>query len=210
MNQASNKINVNIENNTVKFNKSSSKVLVNNFAMQNYDQTFTENLINVIQNDAYGLYQARPKTAFDTVSSQKHLSDENVSEYLSKINIFTKELGIFQNVVMTPDENARLLTKCDGLITDFESEYNELTKIANEVVAEYYNKINEDYVSVKITKKGIIGKTLIVKMGISFVIGAILAFILMVFIISCEDRKEINKRKALIKSIKERNKREGA
>lgn len=208
--QTSNKINVNIENYTVKYNKAFSKVETNDFAMENYDQTFTENLINVIQNEEYGLYQARPKTAFDTVSRQKHESDESVSEYGSKISIFSKELDIYDNVVTTPEEHSRLIAKCDGLITDFENEYTELTTIANEVVEEYYNSVNEEFISAKITAKGFISKNLIVKMGASFILGMVLAFVIAVFVLSFEDRLKVNKKKKLIESIKAKNNVEGA
>lgn len=208
--QASNKTNVNIENYRVKYKKASSKVYTNNFAMQNYDQTFTENLINVIQNEEYGLYQARPKTAFDTVSRQKHESDESVSEYGSKIKIFSKELDIYQNVSTTPDEYDRLIKKCDGLIEDFEEDYTELSNVANQVIEEYYNSINEEFITAKITKKGLISKKLIVKMGIVFALGAILAFIISVFALSFEDRLKVNKRKKMIEAIRENNNKEGA
>lgn len=210
VNQASNKINVNIENNDVKYKKSSSKVNANDFAMKNYDQTFTENLINVIQNDSYGLYQARPKTAFDTVSRQKYDADENVSEYSSKILIFKNELSMFKNVVTTPDEHNRLIEKCDGLIMDFENKYAELSNVANEVVSEYYNYVNEDFVSSKITRKPLITKRLIVKMGIAFLLGVILAFVVIVIIETYTDRKKINERKQIIQSIKNNNNGEEA
>lgn len=203
--QAANKINVNIEENTLKYKKSLSKVYINSFAMKNYDQTFTENLINVIRNDEYGLYQARPKTAFDKVSRQKYESDEGVSEYNSKIDIFNRELGIYQNVVTTPDEHQRLIEKCDGLITAFEDAYSKLTKTANEIIEEYFNSVNEEFISAKITPKGLITKNLIVKMGIVFCLGAMLAFIVTVFTLTIRDRSNVNKRKKQIMSIKENN-----
>ncbi|MBE7033789.1 MAG: hypothetical protein E7406_06130 [Ruminococcaceae bacterium] len=205
LNQTSNKINVNIENYTVKYNKSLSKVEINDYAMKNYDQTFTENLINVIQNDEYGLYQARPKTAFDTVSRQKHESNESVSEYNSKISIFSKELDIYDDVVMAPEEHERLIVKCDGLIDSFKKEYEELSALANEVVEEYYTSVNEEFISTNITPKELISKNLIVKMGIAFLLGVVFAFVIAVFAISIRDRRKINKKKKLIESIKTRN-----
>lgn len=208
--QASNKINVNIENYGLKRNKAGSKSYVNTYAMQNYDQTFTENLINVIQNDDYGLYQARPKTAFDTVSVGKHTSDENVAEYETKLNIFGKELAIYQNVVTTPDEYARLTAKCDELIVNFEKEYLELTEVAREVVTDYYNKSNENYITAKITKKGLLSKNFIIKSGISFILGAAFAFVLVVFVSSHNDKRKVKKKKKLIKKIKKQNNRKGA
>ena len=203
--QTSNKINVNIENYVLKYNKSLSKVEINDYAMKNYDQTFTENLINVIQNDEYGLYQARPKTAFDTVSRQKHESNESVSEYNSKISIFSKELAVYDDVVMAPEEHERLIVKCDGLMEDFKKEYVELSALANEVVEEYYNTVNEEFISSNITPKELISKKLIVKMGIAFLLGVVFAFIIAVFAISFRDRRKINKKKKLIEAIKTRN-----
>ena len=200
--QTSNKINVNIENNTLKYRKALSSVETNDYAMKNYDQTFTENLINVIRNDDYGLYQARPKTAFDTVSQQKFESDESVSEYGSKIDIFNRELEIYQNIATTPDEYKRLSVKCQGLITAFEEDYAELTKTANEVIAEYFNHVNEDFISSKVTKRGLISKNLILKTGMAFCLGAMLAFIATVFALTIKDRAEVNKRKKQLISIK--------
>lgn len=210
VNQATNKINVNIENNRLKYNKAFSEVYMNSFAMDNYDQTFTENLINVIQNEDYGLYQARPKTAFDTVSRQKYDADERTAEYDTKINIFTKELGIYQNVITTPEEHARLIEKCNVLIKNFEEEYESLTTVANEIIAEYYNSVNEGFITSKVTHKGLISKTLIVKMGIMFVIGCVFAFVIAVFVLSAKDNIEVKRRKNLIKSIKSDNQKEGA
>ena len=208
--QATNKINVNIENNRLKYNKASSKVWVNTYAMQNYDQTFTENLINVIQNEEYGLYQARPKTAFDTVSSQKHSSDESVSEYETKINTFIKELGVFQNITTSIEDYNRLAAKSDVLMARFEKDYKDLTKIANEVVEEYFNTTNENFITAKITSKGIISKNLIIKMGIAFSLGACLAFALAVLIASVRDKLNIRRKKKLIEDIKKINEEEGA
>ena len=203
--QATNKINVNIENNTVKLNKSQSKVEINSFAMQNYDQTFTENLINVIQNEQYGLYQARPKTAFDTVSRQKYEAYESVSKYETKINIFQNELNIYENVITTPEEHSRLTEKCDNLMATFKKEYSDITEISNEVVEEYFNVTNENYISAKITPKELINEKNIIKAGIAFALGAFLAFVLCVMHISAKDRRKVKKKKLLIDAIKKNN-----
>ena len=206
--QTTNKINVNIENNRLKYNKSLSKVEINSFAMQNYDQTFTENLINVIQNEQYGLYQARPKTAFDTIARQKYESDESVSEYETKINIFENELNIYGNVITTPEEHNRLIEKCNNLMANFEKEYAKLTKTANEIIEEYFNSTNENYISAKITPKGLINKNAIVKCGIVFALGVVVAFVAGILYVSIKDRRRINKKKKLIDEIKKNNREE--
>jgi len=200
--QASGKINVNIENNTLKFNKSNSRVEINSFAMQNYDQTFTENLINVIQNKDYGLYQARPKTAFDTVSMQKHSADEDVAKYETKINVFTNEMNVYQNVITTPEEHQRLITKCDNLIKAFLDEYNELTSTSLEVIKDYYNTTNENYITAKISKRGLISKSLILKLGFVFAIGAIFTFVVAIFVLFVKDRKTVSEKKKQLESIR--------
>lgn len=206
--QTTNKINVNIENNRLKYNKKSSEVEITTFAMENYDQTFTENLINVIQNEEYGLYQARPKTAFDSISQRKHESDESVSEYETKIGIFEKELDIYENVSTTPAEQKRLLEKCDQLILSFEEEYSELAKISNQVVEEYFNSTNENYITAKITPKSLINKKAIIKAGVAFVLGVLIAFVFGVSYLSIKDRRRVKKKKALIDEIKKNNKEE--
>lgn len=205
----SNKLNVNIENNTLKTNKYRDRAQINTFAMTNYDHTFTENLINVVQNKEYGLYQARPKTAFDTVVQQKHEAEEAVAEYTAKINEFNTELQRYSSIVQTPEEHSRLTQKCEELMAAFEAEYTELSQLAGEVVTEYYNAVNENYLSAKISKKGLFTEAFLVKMGISFLIGAMLAFVTVVLISSVYDSMRLKRKKRQIKSIKQGGKEKG-
>ena len=207
--QVNNKMSVNIENNRLKYNKESSRAFVNRFAMENYDQTFTENLINVIQNNEYGLYQARPKTAFDSVVAAKHLSDENVAEYGTKIYVFEKELDIYKNVMTTPEEHKRLTGKCEELLSKFRADYDKLTLTAKEVVTEYYNKTNENYLAAKITPRGLVSKAFIIKLGIAFAIGAMFAFVMAIFFSSMADRARVKRKKKLINKIKNNVARKG-
>lgn len=208
--QTTNKINVNIEDNTLKYNKAVSKSGINDYAMKNYDQTFTENLINVIQNKDYGLYQARPKTAFDTVSRQKYGADEKVAEYGTNINLFSRELLVYQNIVSTPSESKRLNDKCAKLLSDFRDEYDKLTADTIEVITEYFNTTNENYISSKVEKRGLISKGVIIKLGIAFMIGAVLSFVILVFISSMKDKKKLDKKREQIKKIRESEKKEEA
>lgn len=206
---ASNKLKVNIENNQVKYNKFFDTAKINTFAMTNYDHTFTENLINVIQNEEYGLYQARPKTAFDTVVKQKHEAEENLADYGAKINEFREDLARYENVEKTKDENARLTKKCETLIKDFEDAYIKLSKTACEVVTEYHNEVNEEYITSKVTKKNVLSKTLLIKMGIVFLLGAVMTFVVAVLVTSVKDSAKINRKKKQIIEIKKSEKEKG-
>ena len=206
---ATNKLNVSIENNTLKYNKYIDRAQVNDYAMKNYDQTFTENLINVIQNSEYGLYQARPKTAFDTVVVQKHDAEENVAEYGSKILRLNKELATFSNIDQTPAEKKRLIEKCDNLMYSFEEEYRLLSEDATIFVDEYYNCINENYISSKVTPKSIISKKVIINMAFAFTLGAAVALIMFAIMSSHADSRRLKRKYKLIQSIKNKS-RKGA
>ena len=172
--------------------------------MENYDQTFTENLINVVQNKEYGLYQARPKTAFDSVTVEKHNSDESISEYGGIIREFNNDLAVFSTLSSDPSERNRLMTKAEELIKGFRKEYGELTRLSDAVIKEYYDSLNEGYFTVKIKPRRVISKGLIVKCGIVFVIGAALAYVMVIFFSSVSDARKIGRKKKQMKKIKEK------
>jgi len=207
--QASNKLRVNISNAGLKFNKNFDRAEINDYAMKNYDQTFTENLINVVQNDEYGLYQARPKTAFDMVTLQKHEAEENIAYYSSKINEYNKDLAIFGTLTQTPEELARLTNKCDSLMDKFKEEYNSLTKLAHEIVAEYHNEVNESFILAKVKPRKLIRKQLIIKLAAIFMIGGAIAFVIAVFVYSYITGKKIRQKKKIIESIRQSAPKEG-
>ena len=202
---AKNKLNVSIENNTLKYNKYLDRAQVNDYAMKNYDQTFTENLINVIQNSEYGLYQARPKTAFDTVVIQKHDAEENAAEYGSKILRLNKELAIFATIEQTPSEKKRLIDKSESLMSSFEEEYELLSKDATVFVTEYYNSINENYIRAKVKPKSLINKSLIINLGFTFSLGAAVALVVFAVWSSQADSRKLKRKYKLIQSIKSKS-----
>lgn len=200
--QMTNKLNVNIENNTLKFNKQWDRSGNNQYAIKNYDQTFTENLINVIQNKEYGLYQARPKTAFDTVVVQKHDADESVARYAVQITKYKTELSIYNEVEQTEKEHARLVEKYERLMAGFEEEYKELSDVARRVVKEYYNDKNETYIEAVVKPRNVITKSLIMKMGIVFMIACMFMFVVMTLALALQDHRELKKKEKMIEIIK--------
>ena len=199
---AVNKLNVNIENFTLKHNKNVSASYVNNYAMLHYDHTFTENLINVVRNDTYGLYQARPKTAFDTIVNQKHAADEKVAEFSAEIRQQKSELNKHEENTISPAEYEALCTKCETLIANFENAYASLGEKSCVIVEEYLNEINEGFLTAKVSEKGLLSKKVILKSGFVFVIGAVFAFIVYVARKSAVDAKKIKAKKRLIAQIR--------
>ena len=63
--QFKNRNHVLIENDTLSMLKQQDEALLSKTAMEEYDHTFTENIIIVSENEENGLYQARPKTGYD-------------------------------------------------------------------------------------------------------------------------------------------------
>ena len=107
----SNKLRVNIENNFLRYNRYSDRAANNAYAMENYDHTFTENLINVVRDETQGLYQARPKTAFDTVVTQKHEAEELSAEYSMELQLLNAELERYGSVAQSGEEYERLCAR---------------------------------------------------------------------------------------------------
>ncbi len=217
--QAANKIKVNIENNTLKYNKYLDRSKINQFAMKNYDQTFTENLINVIQNNQYGLYQARPKTAFDTVVEQKHSADESIAKYSAIIQQYNRDLAIYSPlspaalaqpanggpavIRTTPEERERLIEKCEDLLQSMEESYKSITDSACQVVEEYYNSRNKNYINAKVKHCKLFTKALLLRLGFAFLVGAVLAFILTVFAETVMDSRRLKRKQRELQEIKQ-------
>lgn len=199
---AINKLKVNIENNSLKYNKYYDKVAIGNYAMANYDQVFTENLIVPVRDDDYGLYQARPKTAFDKVAKMKHEDEEEAANYAGRLSVFWDDLGKYYAEQEQNEEHDRLAAKCDELIAAFESKYAALTSTASDVIKEYFNDANDKYITAKIEKRNIFNKSMVVKFFIVFAVAAAAAFIASTLIREMIDASEMRKKKKLLKEIK--------
>ena len=200
---ASNKIFVNLENNQLKFNKAMDRSIINDYAVSNYDHTFTENLINVVRDDNQGLYQARPKTAFDTVVTQKNDELESVAFYRTEIAILNEDLNKYSFVELSPEEKQRLSNKAEELFAGLDKEYAELTAISKEVVSEYLNHSNKDYINATVEKDSIFSKRLYINLLIVFFIGALIMFILSIGASVLRDNRDIRKKKKMLEDIRE-------
>ncbi len=198
----SNKLRINIENTNLTYSKTSDKTIVNEYAMKNYDQTFTENLINVIQDESKGLYQARPKTYFDTVVSQMNTFKEEKAEDEEVLYNLAQDLIKYTNFEQSPEERARLIEKCEALFNDVDKDYNELTKVAREVVSETLGEANKGYMAYEVEKTSIFSLTLLIKLGILFVSGAMSMFVIYIFYTILKDRFEVERKLNMLKKIK--------
>ena len=170
--------------------------------MDNYDHTFTENLINVVRDENQGLYQARPKTAFDTIVEQKHDADEMTAQYSSDIILLNQEIWRAQSMSQSTEEYTRLSALCDGYLSELKTEYDALTDKAVSVVEEYYNDINEGYMTASVTHREIFDLDLFVGSGLAFALGAVMAFIICIAYNVIQDNVMLRRKKKLLESIK--------
>ncbi len=200
---ASNKIYVNIENNQLKFNKALDRSIINEYAVKNYDHTFTENLINVVRDDKQGLYQARPKTAFDTVVTQNNEELESVAHFKTEIAILNEDLEKFSSIDRSNEEKQRLIKKADDLFAGLDKEYTELTAVSADIVEEYLNFSNKNYISATVEKDSIFSKRLFVKLLVVFFIGALIVFIMSIGASVIRDNRDIKKKKKMLEDIRE-------
>ncbi len=198
----SNKLFVNLENSSLLFCQYNDRAAVNKYAMDNYDHTFTENLINVVRDENQGLYQARPKTAFDTIVEQKHDADEMTAQYSSDIILLNQEIWRAQSMSQSTEEYTRLSALCDGYLSELKTEYDALTDKAVSVVEEYYNDINEGYMTASVTHREIFDLDLFVGSGLAFALGAVMAFIICIAYNVIQDNVMLRRKKKLLESIK--------
>lgn len=198
-----NKIDINIENNLLQYNKFNDAAQINSFAKNKYDHTFTENLIVVATSEDNGLYQARPKTAFDTVVDQFHSAYNNAVEYKAALTELNADRNIYNSQTYTEDEYTRLTEKCNAMQKSFDDDYNSLCETAKTTVADYLSAKNKNYITSKVERKEKINTKFLIKCMISFILGAMLVFIAYIAVTDLKDRNKLRKKIKLLNRIRE-------
>ena len=193
-----NKLNTNLEVNTVKYQKANDLAGINEYAQNAYDHTFTENLIVVAMSDSDGLYQARPKTAFDKVVDSKNKARQKAAEYGAKINSTNRNIGGFTAAQEQTEEYSRLCTKCEELLKDFEGQYSGIVADAEKVLDEYFQTKNSGFFDYRVEKRNPFSAKYFMKLLVSFITGMIAVLITVIIeryikrrIASRKRRKEI-------------------
>lgn len=140
-----NQFEVDIENqNLVEKKKLDESSLAKN-AMLEYDHTFSENIIIVSVNEENGLYQARPKTAYDTVT-QRSL-DAGVAASLAKNAADNKEQLITEYSASMSSGNASAkVAEAEELVADVYAEYDRLCQLSSQTIRDYQNEIYNNYI----------------------------------------------------------------
>lgn len=189
-----------IEDNDIAFNKAWDYLSVNDYAMVTYDHTFTENLIVVAANENNGLYQARPKTAYDTVVQQRIEAETNATKYYVENEYLQKDIDNYSLVVVSEDYT-RLCEKAEEMIDSFKKKYDEITEIANKTVNDYNMEDNNGYFQINPVKSGDLSSDIIKKFMLAFIIGATAGILVAFGRKSLRDKWEKKRKKAIIKSL---------
>ncbi len=196
------KRNTNIEPTLLSYNKSNDLYNINLFAQNAYDHTFTENLIVVALDESDGLYQARPKTAFDTVVEQKHDAMEDAANYMSKLNELNTASAKYTATTLSEEDYARLSEKCIELQTAFDEAYTALSEKAARVVEEFYSSSNNGFMHYKVEKRSLFGMSFLSRFVIMFILGAVCAFIACVCVNSCREYEKARKRRKIVEELR--------
>ena len=176
---------------------------INKNAQSKYDHTFTENLIVVTINEENGLYQARPKTAFDKVVSQGLEANNNVQEYGKELRALNNELTGLAYAQSNTAEYTRLCEKCDQLISQFETEYQNVTEIAKKIVQEYNESTNKAFVKSVNTGKDLISVDFLINAAVLFALGMAIVFVCYVAADVMRDRKKMKMKAKQLRDIRE-------
>lgn len=196
-----NKVLTEIDTNTLEYNKFKDEADLNNYASVAYDHTFTENLIVVSANEENGLYQARPKTAYDTVV-QQYLDAKNSSdEYSVTIAKGNEDIVNYSGIANNSEEYLRLCNKCDKLFDEFQSSYQELNETTNISIGEYLSTRNNGFLTAKVSRRKILSEKFFLKILIAFCLGATCAFIIYILRDEAKHRRRLKKKRKIIKML---------
>lgn len=196
-----NKLNAQIENTTLKYSKAQNEAAINRYAMDRYDHTFTENLLIVATSEVTGLYQARPKTVFDTVADQYNDANDLSIQYASDLRDMQEDLTVYQGIEENSAEYRRIVARCETLIDDYEADYRSLCETARATLADYLAVHNNGYLSYKVETDPLFSLSFVFRIAAVFVVGALVVVMLHIMLTPLNDRRELSRRRRKMQRI---------
>ncbi len=172
-----NKLRVQNESYNLYYNKLADEAEAARTAMNEYDHSYVENIVITGQNEEVGLYQARPKTAYDTITKRALDVGVSAQAVLKDIEENNRLINEYANTVMSPESQTRLSNVADRLVLEIEQESERLVALADETIADYLDSRCSDYVRFTYAGKSYFSMNLLLKMAIILLLaifGAIL------------------------------------
>ena len=178
-----------IEDGELTFHKKDSEHEITKQAMSEYDHTFTENLVIVSVNYENGLYQSRPKTAYDTITQQSVNAGAVATSTENTVALQKLRLSDYTSVMMQPGLVNTLTKTAEGLAKNLAAGYDRLCETAAQTVADYLDYASEGYLRIIDVDDSVISLGLIVKTGAAFCLGLVLScLIAILFLREKEDQ----------------------
>jgi len=163
-----NQMEVEIENQKLTEKKKTDERNISKSAMLEYDHTFSENIIIVSVNEVNGLYQARPKTAFDTVTQRSldaGVAASNAKNTAEDRTRLIQEYGASMNAA----DAARKVEEAEMLVESIYAEYDRLCDLSSRTIMDYQKDTFNNYIKTTAMDDDLIGT--VIKLGVYFVLG---------------------------------------
>lgn len=184
-----NRYKVDIENLELHANKKMDEHDIAEGAMMEYDHTFSENIIIVAVNEENGLYQARPKTAYDTVTQQALNAGVDSSTARNTASQADWMIDEYKTGMSAPSVDTKM-EAARQMASELYAEYDRLAKVTAATIDDYITVTNRNYIKTNNVPVAAISTGAIMKAGAAFVIGVCIAAALCV--VYDRRRKSIN------------------
>lgn len=182
-----NKLKVQNESYSLYYNKLADEAEAARIAMDAYDHTYEENIIITGQNEEVGLYQAKPKTAYDTITKRALDVGVSAQAVLKDIQENERLINEYTNTFMSDETQKRLGNAADIIVAEIEEESNKLVEIADATVSDYLDSRCSDYMRFSESGKSYLSLNLIIKTLFVFLLG-IFAAVIYIFLVD-KDKK---------------------
>ena len=168
-----------IETSTLKYSLYQDESDIAATAMRQYDHTFDANIVIVGVNEELGLYQSRPRTAFDQVTKRSLEAGKNAKNTLNDILEYERLINEYSNVEIDEEERTRLISITESMFEDLTRIYNSLVEQANKTVDDYLlykcsNFINSASIPKNYTNTYVMAKSIMVFCSVAFILFLIL------------------------------------
>lgn len=167
-----NKLRAENENLTLQYQKYQGEADIARSAMNTYDHTFEENIVITGMNDEIGLYQARPKTAYDAITKRALKYGVNATSLLKDIEENNRLIESYTSVQIAPEEAQRMHGVVERMIEEIEESGTVLTNNANKTVEDFLNEKSSDYLRRSMNRKSYISVYLLIRVAMVFVFAA--------------------------------------
>ncbi len=173
--QLTNRYVVGIEKTELARQKKADEAKIAETAMLEYDHTFTENIAIVSVNEENGLYQARPKTAYDTVTQQALNAGVTAANHTNEIKEKQRLLTEYQNAMRNTDEVSRMSTIANQMVEALKTKYEQLKQQTTLTVNEYYSYQSNNYMRTQEFQNGLFSVRNLAYIIGAFILGIALA-----------------------------------